>query len=177
MANYTAERMETVVADYQQFVAECIDVPKFLAYCEQCDNYNTKWSCPPFDFDPMDIWHKYKTLRLYALVLRPAEEMSSAELVAALHREKPGFDQWLSEMEAETPGSLYLSGGSCVLCEDCQRKYGQACCNPGKLRHSIEALGGDVGKVCEKYFAKPILWVQDDKAPEYLMLVGGLLLP
>ena len=50
MANYTTERIETVVADYQEFVAECIDVPKFLACCRQCENYNNKWSCPPFSF-------------------------------------------------------------------------------------------------------------------------------
>ncbi|MBQ2888285.1 MAG: DUF2284 domain-containing protein [Firmicutes bacterium] len=177
MANYITERMETVVGDYQEFLAECIDVPKFLACCQQCDNYNIKWSCPPFEFDPMDIWHKYNKLRLYALVLRPSDEMGSAELVAALHSEKPGFDQRLSEMEAEHPGSLYLSGGSCALCSDCRRAQGQVCRYPDKLRYSIEALGGDVGKVCEKYFDKPILWVQDNKAPEYLMLIGGLLLP
>ena len=43
------------------------------------------------------------------------------------------------------------------------------------LRYSIEALGGDVEGCLQRYFHMPILWGWNGKAPEYLVLVGGLL--
>lgn len=46
---------------------------------------------------------------------------------------------------------------------------------PEHLRYSIEALGGDVEGCLRRYFHMPILWGRDGKAPEYLVLVGGLL--
>jgi len=175
MADYMLERAETLVP-VENFVANCVDVPKFLAYCRECPSYGNRWSCPPFDFNPMDIWRKYKTLRLYALILKPLDR-DGKKLVEALWKKKPGFDQGLVELESKYPGSLALSGGTCVLCGECQRTYGMPCCQPDKLRYSIEALGGDVGKTCELYFGRPILWVKDGVAPDYLMWVGGLLLP
>ena len=57
---------ETAAAD---FVKEFVQVEKFLSACQQCPNYNTRWTCPPFDFDPMTIWSGYTTLRLYARIL------------------------------------------------------------------------------------------------------------
>jgi len=173
--NYTLERAETVVS-LEEYVRECIDVPKFLECCKQCPSYNTRWSCPPFAFDPMDIWRKYNTLHLHALILRPAD-CDKKTMMEAFWKEKPGFDRWLLELEREVPGSFVLSGGTCSFCGACQRAQGKPCCSPDLLRYSIEALGGDVGKTMERYFGKPIQWMQDDRAPEYLMLVGGLLIP
>ncbi len=175
MANYLIERAEAVVS-VGEFVESCIDIPKFIACCKKCPNYGARWSCPPFDFDPMDIWRKYKTIYLHALILKPTDQVG-AKLVEALWKEKPDFDRWLVEMESSYPGSMALSGGTCALCGECRRVNGQPCSQPEKLRYSIEALGGDVGKTCEQYFQKPILWVRDGIAPDYLMWVGGLLLP
>lgn len=175
MPEYLLEKMETEVP-VSQFVDACVDVPKFLACCKQCPNYGTRWSCPPFDFDPMDIWNKYKRLKLHALVLKPLHN-DGQKLTEGLWKEKPGFDLGLIELERPYPGSLSLSGGTCAFCGTCKKAEGQPCCNPDKLRYSIEALGGDVGKTCELYFGKPVLWIKDGVAPDYLMWVGGLLLP
>ena len=77
---------ETAAAD---FVKEFVQVEKFLSACQQCPNYNTRWTCPPFDFDPMTIWRGYTTLRLYARVLHAdgADQPLDGAL-AALKREK-----------------------------------------------------------------------------------------
>ena len=56
----------TAETDAADFVKEFVQVEKFLSACQQCPNYNTRWTCPPFDFDPMTIWSGYTTLRLYA---------------------------------------------------------------------------------------------------------------
>ena len=174
MTDYLTERAEAVVS-VDEFVESCIDVPKFLSCCKECKNFGRRWSCPPFDFDPMDLWQKYGTLHLYTLILRPLDR-DGTKLVEALWKEKADFNRELLELELRHPGSMALAGGSCSLCDVCAREEGKNCRYPGKQRYSIEALGGDVGKVCEKYFQKPVLWVKDGAAPDYLMWVGGLLL-
>lgn len=69
----------------------------------------------------------------------------------------------------------FLSYCQACACEVCLRSSGQPRAHPEQLRYSIEALGGDVGEAAQRYFGKPLLWVHHGEAPEYLMLVGGLL--
>ena len=69
-------------------------------------------------------------------------------------------------------GIVGAAGGGCTLCEGkCTRPEGKPCRHPDKMRHALDALGGDISKTMEKYFDKPILWIQDGKTPEYLTLV------
>ena len=51
----------------------------------------------------------------------------------------------------------------------------QPCRFPAHLRYSIEALGGDVESCLQHYFHIPVLWGRNGTAPDYLVLVGGLL--
>ncbi len=98
-------------------------------------------------------------------------------LLESLWIEKEKFALELLEKEKLIPGSLALSCGSCKLCEVCNRVKEKICQDPDYMRYSIEALGGDVGETSQKFFGKPLLWVKDGIAPEYLVLVGGLLVP
>ncbi len=174
---YTVERAEAEAA-VSDYLAHCVDVPRFLDCCRQCPNYGTRWSCPPFDFDPMALWQRFQTLRLYARLLKPCGENRDGDvLIAALRREKPIFLTELLQLERGIPGSLALACGSCDACADCTRSGGEACRHPDRQRHSIESLGGDVSETAIRYFGRPLLWVQDGAAPDYLMMVGGLLLP
>lgn len=157
-----------------QYRKDSVDIPKFLACCRQCPNYGTRWGCPPFEFDPMEIWNQYDTLHLRALVVY-ADGTDVDTLLAYLKEEKRRFTAELIAWERETPGSLALACGACDTCQTCSRVSAKACCYPETHRHSIEALGGDVGLTAEKYLKKPILWIQNGTAPEYMMLVGGLL--
>ena len=44
------------------------------------------------------------------------------------------------------------------------------------MRHSIESLGGDVGKTLSLYLGQELLWGREGHFPEYYILLGGLLL-
>ena len=77
--------------------------------------------------------------------------------------------------ERETPGSQMLLAGTCDQCETCEKVQGHPCGRPELLRYSIEALGGDVEGCLQHYFHLPMLWGRDGKAPDYFVLVGGLL--
>ena len=133
---------ETAAAD---FVKEFVQVEKFLSACQQCPNYNTRWTCPPFDFDPMTIWSGYTTLRLYARVLHAdgADQPLDGAL-AALKREKRLYREKLYRWEQAEPGSQMLLAGTCDQCDRCEKAQGRPCRQPEHLRYSIEALGGDV---------------------------------
>ncbi|WP_238525163.1 DUF2284 domain-containing protein [Methanobrevibacter smithii] len=34
--------------------------------CKECDQYDNNWGCPPFDFDPDEIWNSYNKLKIIA---------------------------------------------------------------------------------------------------------------
>ena len=160
----------------EEFVTRFVRVEKFLPFCQQCGSYNTRWTCPPFDFDPMTIWQSYRGLRLYARILQAdTPEQPLDEALAALKQEKRLYRQELQRWERETPGSQMLLAGTCDQCETCEKVQGHPCGRPELLRYSIEALGGDVEGCLQHYFHLPMLWGRDGKAPDYFALVGGLL--
>lgn len=171
---YTVECAEVTIT-VGDFLRNGVNVPKFLECCKACKNYGKRWACPPFDFDPIALWERHKTLRLIARILLP-KGCTGSELLAALKREKKIFLDELLELERTTEGSLALSCGSCDICDDCARSKGEDCVFPDRCRHSIEALGGDVAGIAERYFHKPLLWIKNDAVPEYMVLIGGLLL-
>ena len=53
---------------------------------------------------------------------------------------------------------------------------GEPCRMPGRMRYSLEALGGDCGGALERYFGETLQWAKGNKLPEQLLLLGGLLM-
>lgn len=99
-------REMTAETSAEDFVTHFVHVEKFLPFCQQCGSYNTRWTCPPFDFDPMTIWQSYRGLRLYARILQAdVPEQPLDEAVAALKQEKRLYRQELQRWERETRGA------------------------------------------------------------------------
>lgn len=172
---YVLQRLDTTVS-LETYLPECVDVPRFLALCQKCPTYGTRWSCPSFSFNPMEIWTKYDTLHLVAYVLVFQPGRSVKEGMDALKAEKDVLMADLLAMEHAHSGSLALFAGTCDLCpEGCSKPAGVPCRKPKQMRYSIEALGGNVSLTAEKYLNKPLLWMNTSELPEYLALVGGLL--
>lgn len=170
------ERLEAA-PPIEEYIQTCVDVPKFLEYCKECGNYGNRWSCPPFREDPMEIWARFQALRLIAYILPSEPGQSVSQALDNLKLAKARMMEETLELERAMPGSLALSAGTCTLCgENCTRPEGKPCRYPEQMRYSIEALGGDVAKTAEHYLHKPLLWIKDNVLPEYLVLVGGLLL-
>ena len=92
---------------------------------------------------------------------------------------KARMSEELFAMEAEHPGSISLSAGSCSICgkENCTRPQGKPCRYPDKLRYSIESIGGNVGKTVHDFLGIPLEWIEAGQVPRYFVLVGGLLKP
>ena len=168
----------------EQFLANYVDVPKFLHACSQCPNYGKIGSCPPYDFDVLEYWRGFQTLQLTAVqgFIAPEErnieystEALNAQVAkhfAVLRRE---MDARLEIQEQQTPQSRMLSAGKCLRCADCACAHGLPCRFPEQLRYSIESLGGDVGGLLRDLFGVNLLWAENGHLPEYFVLAGGLL--
>ena len=172
---------KTRTVPLEAFRRDLVDVPRFSGYCRDCPHHGRFWSCPPFDFDPMTVWKGYDRLLLYLCKVtfhrdrlfpgerRAFEERELPHIKAAMARE-------LLALEGERPGSLALFAGRCDLCPVCARVAGEPCRMPGRMRYSLEALGGDCGGALERYFGETLQWAKGNKLPEQLLLLGGLLM-
>ena len=168
-----------------EYVPACIDVGKFIKFCEECPAYSRNWACPPFNFSPMNIWLSYKSILLYGRKVVFGEELANKQYEAdelnSLIYEimtpiKANITEELLEMERGNHGSRALFAGKCEGCEICNRPTGQACIRPEFMRHSIEALGGDVEKTLKLYFDEKLVWTSAGRLPQHFFLLGGLLI-
>lgn len=171
---YTVEEYEARVA-VSEYMAECVHVETFLAFCRECASYGTIWSCPPFDFSPEAIWQAHETF-----LIRGRKILTDGAVKPEIHKilaqEKRQLLDELLLLEKEYPGSAALSAGNCRECLSCAKIEGAPCRKPDRMRYSIEALGGDVSRTASRWLGQEIRWIKDGKLPEYLMLVGGLLI-
>lgn len=184
MARYTTEIKENTIA-VSEFLERFVDVEKFLGYCKECKNYDVHCACPPYDFDPVELWKKYTELKVVGLKITFDADFAGTELDhdawTALYKEiirKESFGLYkrlLAEEEAGE-GLFLLNPGSCSVCGDdhCDRRKAP-CAHPEKRRYSIESLGGDVPAVSKEVLGLELKWIEAGLVPEYLVLVGGML--
>lgn len=191
---------EISVADYLE---DYVAVEEFLEYCKACPNYGRIWSCPPYDFDVMAYWQKFSRLRVFARKISLSGITEQSEASALLESVKADMRRQLYELEAQIPGAVSLSAGSCSLCRSagggddagdvaetgggdnvtckntggCARTSGQSCRYSDRMRYSIESLGGNVGLTCRKLLGIRLEWMEEGKLPSYFVLAAGLLLP
>ncbi|WP_407414558.1 DUF2284 domain-containing protein [Methanobrevibacter sp.] len=171
----------TADVDVAEFVEEYVDVEKFQGLCKDCEDYGNNWSCPPFDFDVMDVWNSYDKFKLIAFKIdfdddELSNEYSDKELdfiLKRLERMKIKLMNDIYALEDENSYALFL--GKCNLCMKCTREFGMPCKMPFKMRYSIESLGGNVDQCIEDIFGFEIQYAQNNRLPEYLIFAGGLL--
>lgn len=179
-APFCATELRTAEIPADEYFSRYVDIPKFLAYCQKCPNYNNRWACPPYDFDVEARWREYASLRILGLKITPADDTARAlakdNPAALLAPYKQKLLQHLTGMQNDAPSSLLLSAGSCNRCTVCTRAEGQPCRFPGSAHPSIEALGGDVAKTTEELLSLKLLWSRDGQPPQYYILVCGLLM-
>lgn len=173
--DYTILESEYTVP-VEEILADCVDVPKFLALCKACPNYGNRWSCPPYQGNMYFVWMAYDELQLVIRMVKPSPGMTEEEALRMVDRERAAFSAELLRREKEIPDAMSLAAGPCTKCGDnCTRRIGGICRMPQELRYSIESIGGDVSKLTERYFGKSLLWIENGVLPEYFLLAGGFL--
>ena len=126
---YSVERFEKEIC-ISEYMDKYVNVEEFLEYCKECPNYGRLWSCPPYDFDPLEIWEKYETLYVTVRKIIFDEDKAPEDkdaMMSVLSEVKDHMSQELFEMERKFPGSISLSAGSCGLCRKagCTRVCGR----------------------------------------------------
>ena len=172
--NYTLERFETET-DTDSYIRDYVDINHFLECCKECPNYGNRWACPPYDFDPMEIWTAFDHLLIAGYRLTFSEDRTEEEMTKALWEVKQKISEELYAEEDKFPGSRALSAGTCQICDECTRPEEKPCRYPDRMRYSIESLGGNVGKTISRLCGIEIEWIEEGKIPEHFVLVGGLL--
>ena len=180
---YEVFSKEVPMSDY---IESCVDVEYFEKCCSVCPNYGKTWSCPPYDFNPLDIWNSYKTFYIYAIKVTTPEEVLNeeysnedlmrigGEILKEAHKR---VDKEMEQLKGAFEGSKILGGGSCRLCGEnkCARLFGNPCRFPDKMTYSIESIGGNVEITLKKYLDQQICWGKDGHLAPYYMAVGGLM--
>ena len=161
--------------DIETYVKDYVDVETFQACCKACPHYNTVWSCPPYDFNPLDYWNSFDRFLVVGYQLTFGSDRTSEAMTEALVDFKQKLADEMYAMEEELPGSESLLTGDCRICEGCTKSEGMPCRFPEKMRYSIAALGGDVGKTISDLCGIELEWIEEGKLPEHYALVGGLL--
>ena len=172
---YQKERFEAEI-DVESYIEGFVDVETFLECCHACPGFGKSWMCPPFDFDPLDYWRAHEKLRVVGYRLSFGEDRTQEEMNAALWEVKRIVADELYELEEQYPGSVSLSAGDCQVCKECTRPEGLPCRFPERARHSIESIGGNVGKTTSKLCGIEIKCIEDGRLPDHYVLVGGLLI-
>ncbi|MDD4376805.1 MAG: DUF2284 domain-containing protein [Eubacteriales bacterium] len=159
-----------------EYVENYVNVEEFLEYCKECREYNKVWSCPPYNFNPIDFWKSYNNFYILGKKIYIDEDYEK-NFDELLKKVKMEITEELEEKSKIYPHSMPLSAGNCAICgeDNCTRKTGQPCRFPEKMRYSIESLGGNVGLTIRNLLGLKLLWIEDGKVPEYFILVGGLL--
>lgn len=183
---YTTERYEAYIT-VEEYLKEYVDVEQFLECCKACPNYNNIWACPPYDFDVLEYWNRYRVLQLIAVKINFGEKYAGKAFTqeqldeierSSVWQVKAELTSELYKLEQENPGSISLSAGSCMICNRrCARADGKPCRFPDKVRYSIESLGGNVGTTISNLMEIELEWVQEGRLPSHYVLVCGLLRP
>lgn len=181
---YTTQRYESTIP-VKEYLEKYVDVDTFLKCCKACPHYDSKWSCPSYDFDVIEYWQKYSSLDLTAVKIIFDEDYAGKEfpedeilriIEASVKKIKRELSEELLLREQEVPDSVSLSAGSCILCDgECARKEKKPCRFPEKMRYSLESLGGNVGMTISKQMGVELEWMEEGKLPHHFVLVCGLL--
>lgn len=161
-----------------ELIENCLDTVRVMSYCKECKNYNNVWSCPPFNFNTLEIVNKYEYIYIiaYKLFLKKSiyngnYDKINNTIVNIRKNEEPN----LLLIENKYKNTYALYAGSCILCEDCIRKYNKECLYKEHMRYSLESLGFDVQKISKDFLNIEIKWALDGKVPEYFTLISGIL--
>lgn len=155
-----------------------VDKEKFDKLCQSgCTNFQRKWSCPPYaplftdfaaDWEKLFVVAMYTDMSQFSYIKNDYLKIRAANSIL-----KSRADKFLRCMAAKY--GRWISTGSCRLCKPCKCKTGHPCAHPEIMAYSFEAMGVDVGKLCEEQLQKPLLWYKPHCLPEYTAVVCGLL--
>ncbi len=171
----------SIKIDMHHFVSNYHDLEQIEGYCKVCPKYKKCWTCPPFDFCINDLMSKYKYIEIFAFKaiintdLQYSKSEKSELLTSIFKQARIISDEEVIDAEQKTSDSLAFYAGSCIICPSCLKNIGEPCAYPNKSRLSLESIGFDVSLITSKLFDTELKWGNDEKLPEYLVLISAIM--
>ncbi|MDF2571318.1 MAG: hypothetical protein K0R55_2922 [Sporomusa sp.] len=166
-----------------EFIKKYQQQEKFLAFCKDCPNYNTLWSCPPLQIDPNQFLLDFNYIAIIGVkVIYDAETIKLANTsekikeitTQSLREVKNKLSDTLLELERQIPDSISLASGGCYICQRCRRCDDLPCKHPDKMRYSLDSFGFDLTAITSDLLKIELKWSKDN-LPEYYTLIHALL--
>ncbi|MBP2634389.1 MAG: hypothetical protein H6Q72_296 [Firmicutes bacterium] len=166
-----------------EFIKRYQEQEKFMAYCKECPNYNTLWSCPPLQFAANDLLQGFNYINLVAVkVIYDKETIKLADTpekvkeitTCSLREVKSKLAEAILALEGEFPGGVGLASGGCHLCEHCTRPDDLLCRMPEKMRYSLDSFGFDLTAITAELLQIELKWTHSG-LPEYYTLIHALM--
>lgn len=165
------------------FIKKYQNQEKFMAFCKECHNYNTLWSCPPLQIDANQFLQAFNYIYIIGVkVVYDAETIQSANTIEkvkeitihSLREVKNKLSETTLALEREIPDSVSLASGGCYFCERCKRCDNLPCQYPEKMRYSLDSFGFDLTAITSDLLQIELKWSKDS-LPEYYTLIHALL--
>lgn len=182
------QKKEVIISQIptQDYIQKFRDVDKFVEFCKKCNNYNTMWSCPPFEPQAYNCIEKFSEATIIGVKINidqrtrflPTDTEQRNSMIRDILSEVRGeFDAELLSLEQKVDDSLLYYAGSCRICypEKCKRSEGKPCRYPEKMRSTLEAIGFDMGRTTSELLGVELKWCEGNELPEYFTLVYGFL--
>ena len=156
---------------------------KFLAFCKDCKNFNTRWSCPPLAIDVDRFLQNYNYIYVIGVqIIYDADTIQRADTsekikhvtTQSLQDVKTRLSDALLALEKQIPGSISLASGGCSVCQRCRRCDQLPCRYPEKMRYSLDSFGFDLTALTSDALQIELKWAQNS-LPAYYTLVHALL--
>lgn len=170
--------------DSDKMINNYYDREKFAELCKACSNYNTLWSCPPFDFNPAAYIKKYENAYIIGTKIIYSKDVidhaDTKEKVMECTKNslfvlRGKLLNILWQLENKYPGSLGISSGGCEICSHCSRADNLPCRHTDRMRYSLESLGINLGTLISDLLGIELKWSHGGRLPEYLTLVNAFM--
>ncbi len=169
--------------DLAEFIRKYQHQEKFLDFCKNCNNYNSRWSCPPLKIDVNQFLLNFDYVYVIGVkIIYDAETITMADTTEkikaittqSLREVKKSLSNTLLALEHQIPDSISLSSGGCNICEHCKRYDDLPCQYPEKMRHSLDSFGFDLTEITSDLLQIELRWSKGS-LPEYYTLIHALL--
>lgn len=142
-----------------------------FGYCKRCPKYGQYWSCPPYDFNILDLINKFTHATVIGVRINLLKSGSKDDAIAEFFKKREALSRKLIEIESIHPNTEVLYGGNCAFCDNCSRSANLPCIAPDKKRFSLESLGFKVSEITKDFLEEELQWGKGDDIPDYLMSV------
>lgn len=166
-----------------EFIRKYQHQKKFLAFCKDCKNYNSRWSCPPLQIDVNQFLLEFNYIYVIGVKISyDAKTINWADTTekikeittCSLQEVKNKLSDKMLALESHIPDSISLSSGGCNICQRCKRCDNLPCQYPEKMRYSLDSFGFDLTAITADLLQIELKWSKDS-LPEYYTLIHALL--